>query len=61
MQTVTIEVAPSGDTKVSVAGVKGRDCRELTAALEKALGAVESRKLTAEHYQKEARHARLRN
>lgn len=55
MQTVTIEVDEEGAVKVSVEGVAGRGCVDLTRAVERALGQTTKRAETAAYYQQEAR------
>lgn len=55
-EEITITITPEGETEVSVAGVKGKGCQQLTAALEKALGAVISDTPTDEMNQREVRH-----
>jgi hypothetical protein len=47
-EEITIEISPTGDTTVSVKGVKGTSCRDLTKNIEKALGTVTSDKPTPE-------------
>lgn len=48
----TIEVAVDGaDVKVSVDGVKGSACKDITAKLEASLGKVRSSDPTSEMYQ----------
>lgn len=55
-EEITITVSPEGETEVSVAGVKGKGCQQLTAALEKALGAAISDTPTPEMTQREVQH-----
>lgn len=47
---VFIEISPSGDTKVSVKGVKGESCQSLTKEFEAALGKTTSDSKTKEYY-----------
>jgi hypothetical protein len=42
---------PDGQVRLETRGLKGKTCVEETAALEKAIGKVESRAKTAEYYQ----------
>lgn len=60
-EEITITITPEGETEVSVKGVKGKGCQQLTAALEKALGAVISDTPTDEMNQREVRHEQHRN
>lgn len=49
---ILIEAAPNGDVTVSVNGVKGKTCKELTKRFEKALGKVVKVEETKEFYEK---------
>jgi len=49
--TIEIIVSPKGETTVQTKGFAGSSCRDATKALEKALGAVQSDKATAEMYE----------
>lgn len=60
-EEITITIRPEGETEVSVAGVKGKGCQQLTAALEKALGAVISDTPTPEMTQREVQHEQHHN
>ena len=51
MAEVIVTVGKDGSTKVAVQGVSGPGCRELTAALEAALGKVEEMHVTADYYE----------
>lgn len=53
MAEVIVTVGKDGSTKVAVQGVSGPGCRELTAALEAALGKVEEMQHTPEYYEEE--------
>lgn len=53
METIKIEVNTDGTTQVTVNGVKGKRCAEVTANLEAELGKVTSTKKTTEFYEKE--------
>ncbi len=62
MRTEEVEVTidPEGRVKLSVRGVKGKGCVDVTSALEEALGAdVESRTYTSEYYESESAQQRL--
>lgn len=50
-EKIIVDFDENGNPTVSVEGVKGRSCKDLTAALEKALGKVTSDKTTAEYTQ----------
>lgn len=53
MNKITIEIATDGSTTVSVNGVKGTSCQQLTKNLEKALGKTSKDTKTKEFYQNE--------
>jgi hypothetical protein len=48
---ITIKIDPKGQAEVAVKGVKGASCKDVTAAIEKALGQTTSDKLTSEYYE----------
>lgn len=48
---MTISISPTGDVQVKVDGVKGASCKDVSKAIEKALGQVTSDKLTSEYYE----------
>jgi len=50
-EEITVMVTPDGRATVTVKGVGGQRCEELTAELELALGIVRERQRTAEYYQ----------
>lgn len=54
MEEIKIRIGKDGKVNLSVAGAKGSACKDLTKALEKALGQVESTKATAEMYEQKA-------
>ena len=60
-EEITITITPEGETEVSVAGVKGKGCQQLTDALEKALGVVISDTPTPEMNQREVQNEQHRN
>lgn len=51
--TIKVTVSPDGDAKVSVDGAKGAKCKDLTAQIEKALGAVSHTELTADYMKRD--------
>jgi hypothetical protein len=51
-ETVIIRIAPDGNAKVTVKGVKGRSCKELTREFEEGLGKKVSDVETSEMYEK---------
>jgi Protein of unknown function (DUF2997). len=55
MQEIEILINADGDVIIHVNGVHGEKCTELTAALEEALGTVESRQYTGDYYQADLR------
>ncbi len=54
MAEIKMRIAKDGKLKIAVNGVKGSACKDLTKALEKALGTVESTKATSEMYDQQA-------
>lgn len=55
---IIVTVGKDGTTVVAVQGVAGQGCRQLTAALEAALGTVTEQQLTMDYYL-EVQEARL--
>lgn len=55
MQEITIRVGKGGKINLDVAGVKGGACKDITKAMEKALGKTVETKNTAEYYEQEQR------
>jgi hypothetical protein len=53
METIRIEIFDDGSSQVSVDGVKGKRCEQVTAELEKELGKKTSARKTAEFYEKD--------
>jgi hypothetical protein len=51
MEEITIRVGKDGKINLNVAGVKGGECKNLTKAIERALGSVETTKATNEMYE----------
>jgi hypothetical protein len=45
-----IVITPQGKIEIEVKGVQGPGCKDLTRALENALGEVDERELKAEYY-----------
>jgi len=54
MKEIKIVIGKDGKTNIDVAGVKGGACKDLTKAIEKALGSVETSKKTEEFYSEDA-------
>ena len=50
---IIITIGPDGNVQISVEGVSGGDCVDLTRALEEELGDVTDRQFTSEYYQAE--------
>lgn len=54
MSEIIIRINPTGDTTVTVEGIKGISCTDITKALEKALGGdIISSQNTLEYYEEE--------
>ena len=51
MAEILIKVTKAGETTVSVNGVSGPGCKDLSGAIEKALGKTVKSELTSEYYQ----------
>jgi len=60
MPRIEIIVSPSGETRVETHGYIGSTCREASAFLEQALGAVTGEQLTAEFHQTQTQSQNLR-
>ena len=54
-EEITVTITPDGRAAVTVKGVGGPRCEELTAELEKALGTIREKQRTAEYYQAQKR------
>jgi hypothetical protein len=52
--TILVTIGPTGETTVSVQGVAGPSCQDLTRALEAALGATTHDAPTSEYYRQAA-------
>lgn len=50
MKTITIDVSPAGETKITTKGFAGGTCKDATKDLEKALGLTTKDQATAEYY-----------
>jgi len=50
-EKITVTIKLNGDSAIEVQGVKGEDCRALTATLEAALGTPTSDTATSELYE----------
>lgn len=48
-EKITVKIEPNGSTQVSVTGVRGKGCQDLTAGLEADLGTVVSDVKTEEY------------
>lgn len=61
MSELIIEIKPDGAVTVSVEGMKGSGCKDVTKAIEKALGTTQSTKPTKEmsEVQKNAQRIRM--
>lgn len=51
MPTINIEVSETGETTVAVQGCPGPTCKQLTAAIERAIGSTTSDRTTPEMVQ----------
>jgi Protein of unknown function (DUF2997) len=49
----TVEITPAGEITITVKGIRGRKCTDLTRQLERALGKTTGSKATPEMYQQE--------
>jgi len=54
MEEITIRIGKDGKVNLNVEGIKGTGCKDLTKAMEKALGTVEQTKATSEMYEQQA-------
>lgn len=52
MQRISVLIPLKGDVTISVDGVQGSSCKDLTAALEAALGGSSTEELKSEYYEK---------
>ncbi|MDX9723925.1 MAG: DUF2997 domain-containing protein [Myxococcota bacterium] len=50
---IEFTITEEGNIEMEVKGVKGKDCMEITKALEEALGVVSNRQYTSEYYQQD--------
>lgn len=48
---IVFDIDADGNITITVEGVKGKDCTELTRELEEALGVVIDQEFTSEYYQ----------
>lgn len=51
MQELEISIDRDGKVSITVRGVKGESCTDLTKVLEEALGKLEERQYTEEYYE----------
>jgi hypothetical protein len=49
---IIVDFFPDGKLTISVKGVKGKECVEVTKDLEEALGIIKQERKTQEYYQK---------
>lgn len=52
-QELEIVISPAGDVRITVNGMKGKKCVDLTQSLEEAIGHVVERTLKPEYYESE--------
>jgi hypothetical protein len=50
---IEIRIAPTGEVKVHIKGVKGKGCLEYAKWLTKVIGKVQNQQLTSEYYEPE--------
>jgi len=55
-QEIIVSISPSGEVKVTVNGVRGPACTDLTKAIEQALGSVKADRKTPEYFQRQEVH-----
>ena len=53
MKEIVIRVGKDGKINLDVLGVKGGACKDITKALERALGIVEKTETTSEYYEQQ--------
>lgn len=53
MKEIVIRLSKDGKISMSVAGVKGGLCKDLTKSLENALGTTEQTQITGEYYEQQ--------
>jgi hypothetical protein len=51
MKEIVIRIGVDGKVKVSVSGVKGGSCKDITKSIENALGSAENSEPTEEFYE----------
>lgn len=51
MKEIVIRISKDGKVKISVSGVKGGGCKDITKSIENALGISESSEPTSEFYE----------
>jgi len=62
LRQIKIIASPGGGTTISVDGVKGQSCTDVTADFENVLGEqVEERTLKPEYYHQEDKHLHIEN
>ena len=50
MKTITVLIAPDGQTQITAEGFSGSECRSATSVFQDALGQPVQERLTAEYY-----------
>lgn len=55
MEELLIQVNPDGSIQITVKGIKGRACKDVTRQIERALGHVVSDKPTSEMHETEVK------
>lgn len=52
LQSVIYTISPEGKVEITVEGVKGNSCKELTLRVEQQLGEVQSVEFKSEYYER---------
>jgi len=53
-QEIEVEIAPDGETRVHIKGIKGKSCMKYADLLKKVLGRIKEIKNTSEYYEPDA-------
>ncbi len=56
MEEMTINIGPDGEVQITVKGVKGKSCKDVTKQIEAALGKVTKDTPTPDMWQTEVKH-----